>query len=217
MLFRSQAASLNLVHGPSTPGVQCGVWHLLRTYPPTNVVVGATFSRVSYENTNFFYSAGQSSSIGIGVGNGNGTFHASGTHSVSTDKGQSWGPARAGAVSIRYRTKFTFGRYAVQCSTNRVQVIKWDGGATVQRTTAPRATWCLFYKAGSKFYDKTTNAFTFTGGADISAQIGIDLSAHTGYSTTAELYYNQVHAHYLCGTNDYVGGTPKRIVAGLPA
>jgi hypothetical protein len=126
-----QTASLNLADGPSAPGVQCGMWHLLRTYPPTNVVVGATFSRVSYERTNFFYGVGQNSSIGVGVGNGNGTFHVSGTQ--------------------------------------------------------------------------------------ISAEIGINLSARTGYSTTADLYYNQVHAHYLCGTNDYVGGTPKRIVAGLPA
>jgi hypothetical protein len=65
-----QTASLNLADGPSAPGVQCGMWHLLRTYPPTNVVVGATFSRVSYERTNFFYGVGQNSSIGVGVGNG---------------------------------------------------------------------------------------------------------------------------------------------------
>jgi hypothetical protein len=43
--------------------------------------------------------------------------------------------------------------------------------------------------------------------------IGIDLSAHTGYNTSAKINFKFHAAGHLCGTNDVPGCNPKRMLA----
>jgi hypothetical protein len=56
------------------------------------------------------------------------------------------------------------------------------------------------------------------GGVEMTGPIGIDLSAHTGYSTTAELTFTFSQTRDLCGTDAPPASrptAPRRIVAGL--
>jgi hypothetical protein len=56
------------------------------------------------------------------------------------------------------------------------------------------------------------------GGVELTSPIGIDLSAHTGYNTTAELTFHFNQQRSLCGTDAPPASTtaaPRRIVAGL--
>lgn len=132
---------------------------------------------------------------------------------ISSDSSESW-PTFYGATRTHYRTGFVYEKYLVECDGYQTQVNKFAGGTTTASATPPSASYCRWFMAGSTFKKYSSSAFTYSGGVDISGTIGIDLSAHTGYSTSAELKYKFNTGHDLCGTDDYPGGTPKRLVAG---
>lgn len=93
-----------------------------------------------------------------------------------------------------------------------MRAIEHTGGTAVTSSTTPRATYCETYFAGSGFMKRTSTATTFSTGASTSGIIGINLSARTGYSTSAKITFSFTKDRALCGTNGHAVGTPGRLV-----
>jgi hypothetical protein len=207
-----QTANLRLIHAAIRQPDTCGDMHLLSSYGPQKTTVGDTYSIVKGVTMNFDYGNGQNSSLGVGIA-GSGGFSASGTYSISSTSEEDF-PTQTGHVSTRYRTEFVYGLFAVECAPDQTQPTSFAGGATTKSATAPAAGFCVSFQAGSTFIKDTTSAYNFTGGVDISGDIGINLSAQTGYDSSAELRYKFSITRLLCGTDADPGGAAQRIVAG---
>jgi len=87
----------------------------------------------------------------------------------------------------------------------------WAGGKIYQNVTAlQNLTKCVPEGSGpaSSTVSKG-NAATFKGGVSIAGDIGINLSAQTGYSATATLFFDDSNPNdpgaKLCGTTDFPG------------
>jgi len=120
------------------------------------------------------------------------------------------------ASSQNYRTEFVYKLFEITCGGGfQTNSTSYAGGATTAKTTAPKAVFCVEQQAGTTFTKSHTSAFTFAGGVSITKAIGVNLSTQTGYDSNASLAYHFSKTHDVCGTNDYPGGTPRRIVAGL--
>lgn len=213
-----QTTSLRLAHAAasSVPSIQCGQLVKVGTFGQRRTVVGAMYSHVPGVTMNFRYGSSQSSSLGVAIsGSGNfGTWSASGTHSVSSSNSEIF-PTFHNATSHRYRTVFVYDEFRIECGGLQTQATSWAAGATTLGATPPAATHCVTQQAGSTFVKDSTSAYTFAGGVAISGAIGVNLSAHTGYSVTAELRFSFSQTRSLCGTNAAPGGIAKRLVAGL--
>jgi hypothetical protein len=70
----------------------------------------------------------------------------------------------------------------------------------------------VYQQAGSTFRKSKTAAFIFSVGYTIPV-VNASLSAQTGYDVETDLSYHFGRDGYMCGTNDYPGQTPKRLVA----
>jgi hypothetical protein len=114
-----------------------------------------------------------------------------------------------------FRTNFVYGLYNVSCGGQQTQPTSYAGGTRNVHSATPAATHCVLFTAGSTFNKTSTSAYTYGGGVEMTAPIGIDLSAHTGYNTSAALDFTFTQSRDLCGTNGNPGATPKRLVAGL--
>ena len=213
-----QTANLHLtnVAASSAPPIQCGQLVKVGTFGQRRTVVGAMYSHVPGVTMNFRYGSGQSSSLGVAVsGSGTfGTWSASGTHSISTNASETF-PTFRNVTSHRYRTVFVYDEFRIECGGLQAQATSWAAGATTLGATPPAATHCVTQQAGSTFVKDSTSAYTFSGGVAMSGAIGVNLSAHTGYSTTAELRFAFSQTRSLCGTNALPGGAARRLVAGV--
>ncbi len=216
---RADLQLIPLAHALPRVPTSC-VWAYIKTFSPTATVIGATYDTTTATTQTFIYGRGQSSSLGVSTSNTGsyGTFTASGTASYDTSSTTQF-PSSTGAVSTHYLTDFSHSEYGQLCQHingyqhYQTRVTEWDGGATTGGTGAPTAHFCSYYLRGTVFTKTDSSAFVFSGGFTIPV-IGVSLSAQTGYSVNATVVYNLGLSHYLCGTNDYVGGSPKRIVAG---
>jgi hypothetical protein len=198
------------------------VWELLKSYPPSPTIIGATYDITDNVTQTFIYGTDQSSSLGISTSNTGkyGSYTGSGTASFDSSSTTQF-PSSTGAVSTYYETYFTQSLFGRVCqghngfASYETRPTKWDGGAITRATSAPSATYCVPYQKGAIFVKTDTEAYTFSAGFTIPI-IGVTLSAQTGYSTTATVEYSMGRSHYICGTNDYPGGAPSRIVVGKP-
>jgi hypothetical protein len=80
----------------------------------------------------------------------------------------------------------------------------------------PSATKCLIHDAGTTFTGKWGKAHSFAGGVQTAGILGIDLNVSTGFSSDAASYYKFSKTRKLCGSNDYEGGQPRRLVVKIP-
>ncbi|MFJ4220535.1 hypothetical protein [Curtobacterium luteum] len=166
----------------------------------------------------FGYTTGSNSSLGLAVDTGGG-FKADGTSSVSSTASVDFAPY-SGTGGVQFRTKFVYKKFKTQCMysepTYSVRATSYAGGTypkAIAASSTPSASKCVVQKAKSVFTTNTSSATTFSAGVGISADIGINLSSHTGYSKNAQLKFSFSKDSHLCGTSDYPGGTPKRLVA----
>jgi hypothetical protein len=195
-------------------------WELIKSYAPSPTIIGATYDITDGVTQTFIYGADQSSSLGISTSNTGkyGSYTGSGTASFDSSSTTQF-PSSTGPVSTYYKTYFTQSLFGRVCQRHNgfvsyeTRPTKWDGGAVTSLTSAPTATHCVPYQKGATFIKTDTEAYTF-GAAFTIPVIGVTLSAQTGYSTTATVEYSMGLSHYICGTNDYPGGTPSRIVVG---
>ena len=201
---------------PDQGGVGCGVTGST-SLGPKIVTVGEAY--VSNGTTvDFGYTTGSNSSLGVAF-DGGGGFKADGTSSVSSTSSVDFAPY-SGTGGVQFRTQFVYKKFRAQCTgseaTYTVRATSYAGGTypkPIAASSTPSASKCVVQKAKSVFTTNTSSATTFSAGVGISSDIGINLSSHTGYSKNAQLKFSFSKDSHLCGTSDYPGGTPKRLVA----
>lgn len=112
---------------------------------------------------------------------------------------------------------FKYWKYLVECEGYQVNPTSWAAGETRGHQGVPKATHCDPWPAGGTFTKSDTTAWEFSSGVSISGNIGINLSARTGYDSHASVHYHFGHRTYRCGKKDDPGGSPGLLVAGLPS
>jgi len=217
----AQTANLRLLPGgqsaPATPALPCGLLVFVRSFGDRLTTVGGVWSHVPGVSVKFAYTVGQRSSLGVGVKGITGPWSASGTFSIEGGESSTTGfPRVSGVEGTHFRTNFAYGLYNVSCGGQQTQPTSFSSGTREPHSATPNATHCVVFIAGSTFIKSSSSAYTFGAGVEMSGPIGIDLSAHTGYSTSASLTFTFTQTRDLCGTNGKPGATPKRLVVGLP-
>lgn len=201
---------------------------------PKSVVVGALYSRARDVTAKFTYDKGQNSSLGVGFSDGNqyANFSEHGTFSVSSTSGEDFRNFH-GHTGHLYKTEFRYGNYRWKCDVVQngipqevwgawqVQANDYGGGASASKLRkSPDAKFCVFQMADSTFHRSSSAASTFTFGASLSDNIGIDLSSQTGYDHDTRLAYTVgSQGIKICGLHGLPGGShpaPGLIVAGAP-
>lgn len=180
--------------------------------------VGYGYVSGSGATMKFSYKSGASSTLGVGVSvsGGAGSYRMSGTSTFSSTAEVGY-PETAGYKE--WRTQFRYGKYKrnVCPYVKEVYVAKVDGyagGATIKSLSShPAANYCVTQQAGTTFNKSTTASYSSTNGVSIKGILGVDLSAKTGYSSTAKLTFTFSKTKRLCGTHDNPGGDPVRLVA----
>lgn len=214
----NDGAATETVGAAAAPTVSCMTYK--QDYGPRWVRVGQLYSTASSGFTaNYSYSTSASSTLGAGysLSGAYGSFTQSGS-STSASSSSVGFSALTTSGGKGYSTQFRYGLYyGTGCSPSnifyyRVLPTGFVAGASTGSLTVPAAGYCTTFGAGSSFTKTTTNAVTWSDGVKISGAIGIDLSAKTGYSSTSKLSYSFSAARSLCGTTDYPGGSPSRLV-----
>lgn len=199
---------------------------LVKNLGSKKVVVGSTYAMAGGTSGTFTYKKGASTTIGVGysASSSAGSFKGSGTTSKESTSEIGFG-TRSGGYT--YSTYFTFGKYSQWCYpvgsgasakkvyAYKVHANKFDGGSSVSAAGAPSATKCTNFAGNSSLSKTNTAANTWEDGVSIKgADIGVDLSSKTGYTTTATLSYKNSGkaSRKICGTNDTWGGSPRRAV-----
>lgn len=163
------------------------------------------------------YKKGSSTSIGIGASTG-GAFKMSGSTTIASSVTVTFADA-ANVAGRTWRTEYVFARFEANCyGTKHVQVraVSFAGGASnlTPSGAPPTATFCTVYSASSNYVldHSTSSAIS----ASTAADIGINLTATTGYSSNTKLSYRFAAGKRLCGTKGYPGGAaPGTLVAKI--
>lgn len=193
----------------------CSTWKKTDVGPRW-VKVGYGYTSATGGTVTFTYTSGSSSTLGTAVSatGASGSFSVSGTSSWSSTATISY-PATSG--NKIWKTQFRYGVYTTVCDPgltwHDLRADGFVGGSSIVATSAPAATYCTSFIAGSSFTKETTSAYTHAAAVEIAAFAGINLKATTGFSTKAKLKYTFPNGGKLCGTNGYPGGTPLRLVA----
>jgi hypothetical protein len=180
--------------------------------------MGAAWTTNNTTST-FVYKSGASTSIGIGVSVGGGPFKAAGTSTTTLTSSATIGFAPVGGPSGHvWRTEFVFSKFRAICfgypTQLQVRATSFAGGANVQTsTTPPTAPYCNVYPAHTFQILDDTRASGFS--AAVSGDIGINLSATTGYNSSTSLRIDFAVGKRLCGKYDYPAGAPGSVVAKI--
>lgn len=206
---------------PDQGGVVCGLVDV-GTYGAKNVQVGEGYT-FSGAKASLTYKNGADSTLGVAVsGTGkSGSFSADGSASSSSSQTESETP-HSGAGGVKWTTEFVYDKYGYTCSGSgsyssyQARPRRFIGGANYISSTAPSSLpYCVYHSKGSATTIESSTAYKFGTGVGISGDIGINLTAQTGFTTDTTLTYSFYANGHLCGTNDYPtqGGSPVRIVA----
>jgi len=168
-------------------------------------------------SASFSYSSSQSSTLGVAVKTPSGSWGASGSVSVSRASSTSttW-PSLTGTGGRAFKTQFQYKVFKTVCTgtgeqSRSLRPVAHVGGTSTS-TASVSASYCTSYMSGSTFTRSSSTAQTISGGADVSAYVGFDLSAKTGYSTTSKVTIKFTAAKSLCGSQGYPGATPGTLV-----
>jgi hypothetical protein len=153
----------------------------------------------------------------VSISGNNGTFSLSGTSTGASTVTQSYADRTTGAY---YNTKFNYGKYLVTCVADTsvstyytAKFTSYAGGTSVSVPgAAPTATFCINHANGDTTIDYSS-AYEFATGVSIASTIGVNLSSKTGFNTKTSLKFTWTAPRKLCGSADYEGGSPKRLVA----
>jgi hypothetical protein len=151
------------------------------------------------------YAAGSTTTIGVDVSVPftNGSFSAGGTFTV-TKTGSEGFPVQAG-VEEDMQTPFTFGEYTFCGLLHQVIPEVWVTGQHTLTVLPPAATKCSHrYPAGGTYSTSDEKAGTFSAGVDLKKEIGVNLSAQSGYNKDTSITWTfPASGGYLCGTDNY--------------
>lgn len=233
LLGTPAAATLDMLAGAASPedlnsdvaAPDSGcVWTFSQKLSPSQVTIGGTFSSVSGVSDTMKYTNGAVSTLGVGLEvNGPGTsWSASGTQSRSTSSTVTF-PTHSGSASYWHKTFWQYAKWSSNCGPNadhfgnggevEVRPYAFAAGAVESSTSARTLTHCSYFTAGSGFTLNSTSAVTWTNGVAISNVIGINLSSHSGYSSTVETTYSFSASHHLCGYVNLPGNGPGYLSA----
>ena len=195
-----------------------------------NVVVGATYSKASNFNTGFVYDADQSSSLGVGLSASStfGDFHADGTSGESSTAEEPF-PTYHGVAAHTRITGFRYGLFRWRCAAPhagsywanyQAQATDFASGVFDPNTNPniyPQ--FCRPFEPNSGVILKRYAAWTFNGGVNIHAVIGINLSSQTGYDLGAQVIYKVTKpgpSRWICGMKNNPGGSnpPPGLIQG---
>lgn len=200
---------------PAFPPSSCP-FRKIATLGPRWVVVGAG-STTTDVTMKFTYSSGSNTSIGIGVSLNGGPFKASGTSTSTLTSSGSIGFATVTGVTGKvWRTQFVFAKFKSVCASGtrvEVRAVGWAGGASALTSTIPTtsASNCVTQPATTDFTLDYSRASAFT--AAVNGDIGIYLSATTGWSSKTKIYFYFAKTRHLCGKNSLPGMNPGVLVA----
>lgn len=189
------------------------------------VRVGST-SATSGILAQFTYSTGASTTIGVGASTSGkfGSYKVSGTSTQKATTTIAYGKRSGSHV---FRTTFRFGKYSQWCYpissgaagkrvySYKVKADRYLGGSSMVSGLAPKATRCTRMQSGSTHSQVSTTANTWSTGASTAPVIGISLTSRAGYTSAAKVVVQNKSGRdkQICGTDDYVGGRPQRVVA----
>jgi len=195
-------------------------WVKVSTLGPRWVQVGEGYTTTGV-SAKLTYASGSSSTLGVGFSSSGsvGSFTASGSTTVSSSA--TIGMSPISSVAGRYwKTQFVYSKFGYACggastySAYEVRATSFAGGAqNISVTAVPSVPYCTPMPANTTFTKSSTNASTFSGGAALAKDIGINLSARTGFTTTTKITYTFSAAHKLCGSAGYPGSSPGRLAA----
>ncbi len=80
---------------------------------------------------------------------------------------------------------------------------KVNGGDNYIKSAPPKAKFCVKELKGSVLAVKKTVSFTFSDGISLKSDIGVNLSALTGYSKSASISYTYTANGFGCGTKNF--------------
>ncbi|GAB3111871.1 hypothetical protein GCM10027055_13430 [Janibacter alkaliphilus] len=207
--------------GSATAAASCRDRYI-RTLGRRKVFTAGHYATSAGARTTATMETGASSRLGVGVSATGkfGTFRTSGeaVRSRSTTTKYPSGTSNQHNYSYwqynMYRRDCTRTQHQLASRTYRAVAGTFRGGATYIRPSATPAAWkCEPYRKGSSFTLNRNRAWRNYYGADLGGPIGVNLSAETGYTTKARIYFNVNRwSVRLCGTNNYPGNYPQRIV-----
>lgn len=186
-------------------------WHKLSTLGLRWVTVGdATTSTGA--TAKFTYAIGSTTTVGtaVSVKGTAGSFTASGSSTVTADVAIGF-PAVTGVTGRQWRTQFVFAKFGQRCAGDPagkyrrylVRAVDLAGGtqSIVASIPATPAAYCTPYEAGSHFETTKAKAQTWSSGATLGSDIGINLTSQSGFNAKTKLRYDFTANRKLCGTN----------------
>lgn len=187
------------------------------------VLVGTINSKTAKSVQKFTFKSGGTSTLGAGVsltGQSVG-YSASGSVTRSAAITNSWGEYK-GVQNLYLETTYSYGIFCSSWThtaygnlhSYTTRAIGHEGGKTVK--TAPSvtasATNCSPLVASSVFDNLTSStATTWTNGASLKGDIGIDLSARSGFTSSVSNSWRSTGTTRICGVNGKVSSSPGRI------
>lgn len=190
-------------------------------YAPAWDLVGQLYISTTGATGTFTYTTGSSSTLGVGVSNSGmfGSFNASGTSTKSSTTTIGF-PTVTSNQGRYFDTQFRYSRFGVSycwppgCTVfqHSARATAFIGGTRTRSVTAPSATYCTSYQAGSSFTKESSTAVTWSNGFEGAGIIGINLSSRTGYTSQAKVYFYFSSTRQLCGTSGYPTLTPRQLV-----
>lgn len=193
------------------------------------VLLAGLYSNSASAKVDFEWETGANSGLGIGFSATGtyGSFNVSGEASRETKAGYSY-QAKYGEGSWHYYSEWVYGKFKKMCYTHDgtflydeyyVRPTKSVGGGWSKKfasSKAPGATYCATVEPGGTIWRSSSKAVTWRTGVKLENVIGMDLTAHTGYSSDSKVMLHNRSPYtrkYVCGTHDYPGGDrPRRLV-----
>jgi hypothetical protein len=188
----------------SGPGPICKpVSTKLKEFGDTWVNVGGLYSLMVDGKMKMTYTAGSNTTLGVGISipGDFGSFSAGGTF-TRTSSGTEQFPAEVGKI-VNEETPYTYGEYEL-CGITQVQPEGWVTGSRTVKVVPPPTEKCSkAFHGGEIFTRDTGTAGTFMAGVDLEKEIGISLSAQSGYNKNVSITYTfPSEGGFLCGTNN---------------
>ena len=196
----------------SSPAAICTPTLMRQDVPNQETVVSNIFLLTGDVGVYGTVSQSSTSKLGVGVGSPGAGFSASGSRSASTQNIITMG-VRAHAERQLFETYsvYEYQYYSEQCNRtgyHNYMVPKFlQGGTAVKNVAAPSLPYCSKYLPGDKDTINRSTAHSFGGGVTTSGKIGINLSAQTGWTSSASITYftNYSGGMYVCGEGNYPG------------
>jgi hypothetical protein len=125
----------------------------------------------------------------------------------------------SGYATRGWQSKFVYSKFRYACAGSgysgptHVRATSYAGGASYQTIPRPAAKYCVSQSKGSSFTKQSTRSSTIAGAVGTSGDIGFNLNAQTGWSSSANIKFSFSAKRNLCGTSGYPAASPGELRA----